>query len=130
MVNVARCRYGPPAGWESTSRHRSRRPNMPFVQPCDGSSRNAAATKATACAGGSNRTGTGRPNAANIAACWPGGAYPVAAWWWSIAITRTRCVLIFAGQSARNPSTVAGSAGNAVRPVASHQSVNHAQSSP
>src|SRR5664279_2469915 len=30
-VSVARCLYGTPASWDSTTRQRSRRPNMPWV---------------------------------------------------------------------------------------------------
>src|SRR5664279_4709993 len=32
-VRVARCLYGTPARWDRTSRQRSRRPNIPAVQP-------------------------------------------------------------------------------------------------
>ena len=43
-VIVARCLYGTPASWDSTSRQRSRRPNIPWVQPWEGSPRSAACT--------------------------------------------------------------------------------------
>ena len=42
-----------------------------------------------------------------------------------MAATRTRCVFLAAGQSAR---MVAGSAGSSQFPVTAHQSVNNAQS--
>jgi hypothetical protein len=44
IVNVAKTWYGTPAIWDSTSRQRSRRPNMPCVQPWEGRPRSAAAT--------------------------------------------------------------------------------------
>ena len=72
--------------------------------------------------------GDGPAQSASTAGSGPGGAYPVAAWWWSIAVTRTRCVETAAGQPARKSITVAGSAGNASWSVASHQSTNNAQS--
>jgi hypothetical protein len=44
MVSVAKTWYGIPASCDSTSRHRSRRPNMPCVHPWEGRPRSAAAT--------------------------------------------------------------------------------------
>ena len=44
MVSVANTWYGIPASCDSTSRHRSRRPNMPCVHPWEGRPRSAAAT--------------------------------------------------------------------------------------
>ena len=125
-VRVASCRYGTPPSWDSTSRHRSRRPNIPCVHPCDGNARSVASTASRFL--GSAVSPVGRPTAARTAGVSPGRFNPAAAWWWSMAVTLPRCVFGVAGQPARNATTVSGWAGRSWLPVTAHQSVNRAQS--
>ena len=126
-VNLARCLYGSPASWERTSRARSRRPNIPAVQPCDGRPRSAAAT-CSGCAGVSGGAPVRRPSAARTTTDSPGLSCPEALWWWSIAATRRRRVAGAAAHPARKSTTVCGSAGSAGRSVTVQWSVNNAQS--
>src|SRR5664279_1154594 len=109
-VRVARCLYGTPASWDSTTRQRSRRPNIPAVQPCEGSPRSAASTASLSSFVGWKGSPVGRPRAARTATDSPGLSRPAAAWWWSMAATRRRRVAGAAGHSCRNSTTVCGSA--------------------
>ena len=112
-VRVARCLYGTPASWDSTSRQRSRRPNMPCVQPCDGRRAQRGLHRGPVIPGwrrfagrhrsperGPHRGGLPRPADARRrcgGGRWrrPGGVVSPGA----------------AGQSVRNATTVSGSAG-------------------
>src|SRR5664279_1371800 len=113
-VRSARCRYGTPASSESTSRQRSRRPNIPWVQPWEGSPRSAASTAPLSVSVGWKGAPVGRPSAARTDTDSPGRAYPVVVvWWWSMAATRHRSVPAAAGHAVRKSTTTCGSAGSA-----------------
>src|SRR5664279_1469774 len=96
-VNTAMYLYGTPASWDSTSRARSRRPNIPWVQPCEGSPRSAASTASPSSCVGWKGSPVGRPSAARTATDSPGRSSPVVVWWWSMAAPRHRCVPAAAG---------------------------------
>ena len=64
-VTVANAWYGTPASWDSTSRQRSRRPNMPCVQPWDGQRAERRVDR-----------GRGRPTADGVVRRWVGPARP------------------------------------------------------
>ena len=68
----ARCLYGTPASWDSTTKQRSRRPNIPAVQPCEGSPRSAASTASRSLSVGWKGSPVGRPSAARTTTDSPG----------------------------------------------------------
>jgi len=107
-VKTAKCWYGTPASWDRTSTQRSRRPNMPWVQPWEGSPRSAAATASRSPSVGWKGSPVGRPRAARTATDSPGRSSPAAVWWWSMPATRHRWVAGAAGHPVRKSTTVGG----------------------
>jgi len=69
-----------PASWDSTNSARSRRPNIPPVQPCEGSPRSAATTASLSACVGWKGSPVGRPSAARTATDSPGFGIPAATW--------------------------------------------------
>ena len=110
-VRAARCLVRHPRQLGQHQQARSRRPNIPAVQPCEGSPRSAASTASRSLSVGWKGSPVGRPSAARTATDSPGRSYPAAVWWWSMAATRHRWVAGAAGHPVRKSTTVCGSAG-------------------